>query len=149
MFNELEHLADQIRRSWDGPAWHGPAVSELVKDVNTDAAERRLPSGSHSIREIVQHITSWESAVVEAIHGALMPDGDWAEDWPESGAPWASVCLQLRTVTEKLVQTVREMPSEQLADTVPGRDFDYRFLLSGVPQHNAYHGGQIALLKKL
>jgi hypothetical protein len=31
---------------------------------------------------------------------------------------------------------------------VPGKPYDIRFMLHGAAQHAAYHGGQIALLKK-
>ena len=36
-------LAEQLRIAFDGDAWHGPSVLELLKDVNpaTAAARRR------------------------------------------------------------------------------------------------------------
>jgi uncharacterized damage-inducible protein DinB len=148
MFQETEFIADQILRSWRGDAWHGPALDELLRDVTEELSARKARPDVHSIREIVQHITSWESAILHAIEGVPMPGESWAEDWPETRAPWHSIREKLRSATEELVAAVRAMPTEQLTATAPGRDYDYRFLLYGAAQHNCYHGGQIALLKK-
>jgi hypothetical protein len=41
------------------------------------------------------------------------------------------------------------MEESRLNEPVPGKDYDLRFMLTGAVQHAAYHGGQIALLKKL
>jgi uncharacterized damage-inducible protein DinB len=41
------------------------------------------------------------------------------------------------------------MPDEQLAElTGEGGKYNFYFLLHGVVQHNLYHAGQIALLKR-
>jgi hypothetical protein len=37
----------------------------------------------------------------------------------------------------------------RLNEIVPGRDYSFYFLAHGIAQHNAYHGGQIALLRKI
>jgi hypothetical protein len=48
----------------------------------------------------------------------------------------------------ELINLVSGLPEGRLNDPVPGRDYDNRFMLLGAVQHVAYHGGQIALLKK-
>ena len=40
------------------------------------------------------------------------------------------------------------MTEKRLSERVPGKDYDFRYMLAGAVQHAAYHGGQIALLKK-
>ena len=55
-------LADQLRRAFDGSAWHGPALIELLQDVDAaTAAAKPLPE-VHSIWELVLHIAVWDSA---------------------------------------------------------------------------------------
>jgi uncharacterized damage-inducible protein DinB len=148
MSEEAKHIAEQILLSWQGPAWHGPCLRELLSDVTEEVATRKPASGGHSIREIAQHIASWENAAMGAIGGTPMPDDSWPDDWPESGASWSVVSEELRFVTALLAERVRQMPSDQLDAVVPGREYSFRFLLNGIPQHNAYHGGQLALLRK-
>jgi hypothetical protein len=148
MSEEVRRIAEQIRVSWEGPAWHGPSLRELLDGVTEEVAARKPESGGHSIREIVQHIASWQNAALRAMDGAPMPDGDWSDDWPETGAPWGSLCEDLRSATERLAERVVRMTPEGMNSIVAGRDYDFWFLLHGIPQHNAYHGGQIALLRK-
>jgi hypothetical protein len=54
----------------------------------------------------------------------------------------------LRSTHATLIQLVSAMQESRLNDRVPGKDYDLRFMLTGAVQHAAYHGGQIALLKK-
>lgn len=35
---EIERTIDQLQRSFDGRAWHGPPVIALLSDVNADQA---------------------------------------------------------------------------------------------------------------
>ena len=48
----------------------------------------------------------------------------------------------------ELREAIMNLEDEQLEQPVPGRDFPLYLLLHGVVQHNLYHAGQIALLKK-
>ena len=48
----------------------------------------------------------------------------------------------------QLVKTVEALPDRRLSERVPGKKYDIRFMLEGVAQHELYHAGQIAILKK-
>jgi hypothetical protein len=54
--NEIERIAGQIRRAYDGDAWHGPPLRAVLADVSAEIAEARPIRDAHSIREIVRHI---------------------------------------------------------------------------------------------
>ena len=41
------------------------------------------------------------------------------------------------------------MPEEKLNESAGGAEYNFYFLLRGVVQHNLYHAGQIALLKRM
>jgi hypothetical protein len=47
-----------------------------------------------------------------------------------------------------LIKTVAALPDSRLQDRVPGKAYNVYFMLHGVAQHELYHAGQIALLKK-
>jgi hypothetical protein len=47
-----------------------------------------------------------------------------------------------------LVKTVAALPDSRLRDRVPGKRYDFYHHLHGVAQHELYHAGQIAILKK-
>jgi hypothetical protein len=49
---------------------------------------------------------------------------------------------------DSLVKTVAALPEARLRDRVPGKRYDFYHLLHGIAQHELYHAGQIAILKK-
>src|SRR3984885_4824498 len=62
-------LADQLRRAFDGSAWHGPALIELLQDVDAAAAAAKPLPEVHSIWELVLHIAAWDSAACVRLAG--------------------------------------------------------------------------------
>ena len=54
---ESERIAEQLRRAWEGEAWHGPPLKEILAGVTAQQAAARPVGGAHAIWEIVLHIT--------------------------------------------------------------------------------------------
>jgi hypothetical protein len=152
MNSESVRIADQLRRAFNGDAWHGPSVREVLEGVTAAGASARPLAGAHSIWELVVHIEAWVTAPLEATEGVAMP---WpipaGMDWPsigEGSTAWAEAKDRLFATADRFAKTVENLSEARLRDTVPGRDFDFYFLFHGVVQHSLYHAGQIALVKK-
>ena len=48
---EIERISNQLKRAFEGEAWHGPAVLQVLKEVTaTQAAAKPIPK-AHSIWE--------------------------------------------------------------------------------------------------
>ncbi len=41
MASEVERIRGELQRAFEGEAWHGPAVLELLRDVNAQQAAAR------------------------------------------------------------------------------------------------------------
>jgi uncharacterized damage-inducible protein DinB len=148
---EIETLVDQLNRAFDGEAWHGPALMEILDGIDAKTAASHPIADAHSIWELVLHLTTWERVIARRTHGeTLMPPDD--ENFPTiqqpTDAAWDEAIRNLRAAHAALIQLVSVMNESRLNDRVPGKDYDLRFMLTGAVQHAAYHGGQIALLKK-
>src|SRR5262249_44325871 len=51
--SEVQRIEEQLKRAFEGEAWHGPSVRECLADVTAaQAAEHPIPA-AHSIWEIV------------------------------------------------------------------------------------------------
>jgi uncharacterized damage-inducible protein DinB len=116
----------------------------------TTAAAHPIPA-AHSIWELVLHLATWERVIARRIQGQeLMPSDD--DNFPQVRQPtdsaWREAIQTLQITHADLIQLVSAMKEAQLNDRVPGKDYDLRFMLTGAVQHAAYHGGQIALMKK-
>jgi uncharacterized damage-inducible protein DinB len=149
---DVERIADQLRRSVEGGAWHGPALREVLARVPAEqAAARRLPDG-HSIWEIALHVGAWLSAVRRRIGGGPVELSS-EEDWPPVPDPspeaWKSALDSLDRVHRELLDAVGRLSEDDLKKTVPGRPYSVWFMLAGLIQHVGYHCGQISLLKKV
>jgi len=48
---EIERILDQLKRAYEGNAWHGPSVREALNGVTPEQAAAHPLSGAHSIWE--------------------------------------------------------------------------------------------------
>ena len=150
--SEPERIADQLRRAFDGSAWHGPSLMELLEDVDAATASARPISNVHSIWELVLHIAVWDEAGVVRIAGKkCQPTG--TANFPlvppkVTEAAWRKVVAETKRTHERLVKTVASLPESRLWERCPGKQYDLYHLLHGIAQHELYHAGQIAVLKK-
>ena len=151
---EVSRILDQLHRAYEGPAWHGPALAEILPGVTAEMAARRPIAGGHTIWEIVFHLTVWMSVPVRRLRGetlaGLSPEQDWPPVTDSSEAAWRRSLVLLAEAERNLEAEVRELNDDRLGEIVLGdRPHSIYTLLHGVIQHNLYHAGQIALLKKL
>jgi uncharacterized damage-inducible protein DinB len=156
--NEASRLVDQFKRAHDGDPWHGSPVKDILAGVTAAQAATAPPNGAHSIWALVLHLTAWRNEV--ALRVAGKPAGEPAAgDYPPVGEPtesrWQAALAALDASHEHLATVVRGMSDEQLwAATRDPRnpplnigDTCYE-VLHGIVQHDAYHAGQIAILKR-
>jgi uncharacterized damage-inducible protein DinB len=147
-------LADQLRRAFEGEAWHGDSVLEILADVSATSAARRPIATAHSIWELVLHIAAWDAAVLKRSIGVAVQLSD-AENFPPvtdiSETAWQRTLAHLKDTHDRLEAGVAAFPDSRLHERVPGKSgdyYDFYYMFSGVCQHELYHAGQIALLKK-
>lgn len=151
--SEVKRIQDQLRRSHQGPAWHGPSLDEILQGVDARRASARPLPNAHSIWELVLHVAGWEIAAVRGVEGraALLSD---EEDFPQvpetSQAAWKQALQTLNSSHQRLQEAIGRLSDEDLERAVKGLQTKYSLygLLHGVIQHNLYHAGQMALLKK-
>ncbi|MBX9601600.1 MAG: DinB family protein [Bryobacteraceae bacterium] len=150
--DEVRRFCDQLKRSYEGHAWHGPGVRESVEGLTAAQAAMRPLASAHTIWEIVLHITAWEEAALRVLEGqeiGEMPDEQNFPPMPAvSEEAWHQALGHLESVHRRLLEDAHDVTAEELTQTVPGKQYSLYFLLHGVVQHNVYHAGQIVLLRK-
>ena len=154
MNTECMRIADQLRRAFEGKAWHGPSLKELLADVGAEQAGAHPIANGHSIWELVSHIEVWTKAALESLDGTPMPKiFGTPEDWPpppeSSAEAWSAATRQLFASGSGLAAAIENLSDSRLTDIVPGRpQYSFYVVFHGVVQHSLYHAGQIALLKR-
>lgn len=144
-------LADQLRRAFEGEAWHGPALLDLLQDVDAPTAAAKPLPHVHSIWELVLHIAAWDDAAIRRLDGQKwQPTG--TANFPlvpmPSEAAWRKAIADATRTHKRLVKKVAALRETKLGERVHGKRYDFCHMLHGVVQHELYHAGQIAILKK-
>ena len=124
---------------------------ELLEDVNAAAAAARPLPDVHSIWELVLHVAVWDDAALRRIDGKKWQPTGLANFPPMSKpteAEWRKAVAATKRTHDRLVKTVAALPDARLRERVPGKRYDFYHMLHGVAQHELYHAGQIAILKK-
>lgn len=157
---ESSRIADQLRRALVGgddeesvgEAWHGPAVETLLLDVDAAQAAARPVPGAHSIWEILQHMTVWLEAVRIRVEEDRpydpTPRQDWAEVTDTSAEAWQALQERHRRAGDALEEVIEQLDDRRLELGVAGKAYNGYVMLHGIIQHELYHAGQIALLKR-
>jgi uncharacterized damage-inducible protein DinB len=156
MMNEIERIADQLHRQYDGAPWHGTSLKNILGGVDAKQAAARPLAQGHSIWELVLHIAAWKNEVRHRLAGGAAgdpPEGDWPAVEGTSERDWQAAVERLDLAHRLLLSAVRDFPEPNLP--TPTNDLrkeglapTYYELLLGAIQHDVYHSGQIALLKK-
>jgi uncharacterized damage-inducible protein DinB len=153
-----DFLAEQVLLAYRGPAWHGASLAENLAGLTAaDAAARPVAAG-HSVWEIVLHTTAWTDEVRRRLEGGepgVPVEGDWPGVADSSPEAWAHALERLGGAHEALAAAARRFPdarwSEQVGqahDAPLGTGVTCAAMISGLLQHDAYHGGQIGLLRR-
>jgi uncharacterized damage-inducible protein DinB len=149
--NEIDRIVDQMDRAFAGDAWHGPSLESLLDGVSAEDASKHPIPDAHSIWELVNHIASWNSIVQHRVSGEVVEvttEQDWPPVWESSDVAWTRALEHLRECSARLRTAVQKLPERQLKDIVPGKNHSHYVMLHGAVQHDLYHAGQIAVLKK-
>ncbi len=149
---EVERIADQLKRAHEGGAWHGPALSELLRGVTAEQAAARPVEGAHSIWETVAHVEAWERAILRRLGGDPAQIYDTEEDWPAapevSEHAWRKARERLTKTYLALRDAVLGLEDAELDEPIlPNMSTRY-VSLHGAVQHALYHAGQIAVVRK-
>jgi uncharacterized damage-inducible protein DinB len=148
---EVERIAQQLRQAFAGPAWHGPSVLEVLREVDADTAADKPIPGAHSIWELVLHLAATQDVMLRRLRGE--PAGKVEEEfWPPAPEPaaeaWQSLLERLQRQEEVLTAAVVAFPDDRLGELLTPEGSSAYNNFHGHAQHNTYHAGQIALLKK-
>ena len=147
--NECMRIVDQLHRVFFGGAWHGPSVKEVLADVSAETAAARTVPGTHSIWELAHHIRAWIAETDATVRGKVYESLKGDQDWPPvidlSAEAWDQTLASLEQAELSLEEAIKSLSPDKLGEG----DHSFHHLLHGIGEHNAYHAGQIVLLKKL
>lgn len=138
-----ERIIKQLEGFYNGQNWVADNLEKKIFYLTPIVAMKKVEGHSHSIAELVRHITAWRNFVVQKLTGN---DGYDIEidsaDWPEP-AGWDSTREEFAVCHQNIINAISNFPVEKLGNKVPGRNYSFMFLINGIVEHDYYHYGQI------
>jgi uncharacterized damage-inducible protein DinB len=151
-------IRDHLLSIWAGEPWYGSASKKIFEDVSATEAAARPIAGVQTIWETALHMLAWTEETTSRVRGnrAKTPDrGDWPAPTDTSAAAWTAATDELRVARYALLEALEKAHEEDLYMLVgPHSDGEAASKVtraqtaSGLAEHDVYHLGQIALLKK-
>jgi len=149
--SERKRTLELLDRAYRAKAWHGPALLETLEGVTAAMAAKRVVNGAHTIWELVDHLGSWNAIVAERLAGRapqVTPDLNFPTTPAPTPAAWKKSLARLAASQRKFRAAVAKFPEAQLGRIRPGTKTSWNVLIHGQMQHQLYHAGQIAMLRR-
>lgn len=151
-------LLEQLHRTQNGEPWYGSSRAKALKGISfTDAAKHPI-KGAPSIWELVLHMASWTREVARRMGGAAPAepaDGDWPAVSVKNARAWTRAKASLEAAHAELIVAAQGLTSAQLGKRVGelhspplGTGTTMAGMLVGLAQHDAYHIGQLFILRR-
>lgn len=153
MNKELQSIIRNIETILHGQPWYGDAVVPMLRKIHP-AVVYINPKNSHAAIEILYHMIAWVHFAVDAVNGKDVQEnvGEIPQNWRGINPKihtWDAAIKEFETAHAELIGLLQTKDDSFLSNKLPNREYNYRFLLNGLIQHNIYHLGQIAFLKNL
>ncbi len=150
-------LLENVQPAAGRGGWHGgPTPIGALRGVSVAQAAWTPFPGRKNIWQLTLHIAYWKYAVRRRLEGGT--DERFARkpaNWPRvpesaNAQAWAQDVALLRAEHERLVATIAAVPLSRYTSALPGKKrWTVGELIVGIAQHDAYHTGQIQMLKRL
>jgi uncharacterized damage-inducible protein DinB len=144
----LYNIITLLENTFNKEPWHGPSVKSVINGITQQQSLSKL-NNSHSIIELVGHMTSWRTYTAKK----LIDDKSFKMtdelNFP-SATDWQKVLQTLDESQVTLIEAIKKFDEKRLPDIVPSTNHQYSYytLLHGIIHHDLYHTGQIAIVKK-
>ncbi|HET6996388.1 MAG TPA: DinB family protein [Chitinophagaceae bacterium] len=153
MNKEIQSIIVNLERVNTGQPWFGRSVYELLDEIDP-AIVYKKPNKQHSLADLLYHMITWADFTLQRIKGdkekdmAAFEELDWREINPKTHT-WEKGLAEFKEIHKNIVELLNQKDDKFLKEMVDYRKYNFRFLLNGLIQHNIYHIGQVAYVKKL
>jgi DinB superfamily len=154
MNKEIQSIIRNLQNTLSGEPWFGRALYSIMEEVDASKVYMKPDDKEHSLIELLYHMNTWAMFCLLQLKNASPEEMKATEsiDWREidpANHNWKKGMEEFKETHNEIISILETKNDEFLAEMVSGRKFNFRFMLNGLIQHNIYHLGQIAYVKKL
>jgi len=147
---EINRIVKLFAHLQHGDCWIGTNFKETLHGVKAVMAAHPISANTNSIWQLTSHMIYWRTTVVNRLTGSSNPPPfkDFLLPAELSEENWKQTLHDFEAAYHSLRNAVHNIKDEQLDKPTVRKDQTYYELIMGCLQHDAYHLGQMMLLKK-
>ena len=149
--SEMKRILNHYDGVLNGDAWHGDAIWKILEDIPAQTAGARPLPGTHSIWELISHMTFWEGVVTKRLAGlraGLVEELNFPSIPAATEANWQKTLNEFRASNHAFREALSKLDPAKLEQLTAAGKRTYYDEAHGIIEHHVYHLGQIAMLKK-
>lgn len=150
MANEINRILKLFADLQHGDCWIGVNFKEVLHDVDAGRAIINIAGKTNNTWQLVSHITYWRTTVVNRLTGSTNPPPfpDFLLPAELNDENWRQTLHDFEAAYHLLRNAIHGFKEDYLDKSSPKEGQTYYQLMMGCLQHDAYHLGQLMLLKK-
>jgi hypothetical protein len=148
---ELDRILSHYDAVLNGDPWHGDPIWKILENVMAQDASARPVGQTHTIWELVSHMTFWEGVVTKRLAGlraGLVEELNFPAMPAATEENWRKALDDFRDSNRTFREALADLDPAKLEQLTAAGKRTYYDEAHGIIEHHLYHLGQIALLKK-
>ena len=148
-------LLEQFTAAYDQNGWF-VALKNTLTNLTAEQAVGKPDNVDNSIWEILAHLNYYNRAYLERFKGnefvyqIASNDETFASDGSVSEEAWQAEVTEFERIMGEWRSLLENAEDEKFNQTIPPRNkYLWASTISHINLHNAHHGGQIVLLRKM
>ena len=146
-------VREQLVARLKGRGAHMP-FEEAVKDFPMEQINARFPNGTYSSWALVDHIRRTQADMIDYMTNAEYEHGEWPKDyWPAEGATataedWTASVNAFFQDLETMIGIVEDPGTDLYAPIAWAPEHNIMRCVLIIVDHNAYHVGELAIMRQ-
>lgn len=154
MNKEVQHIITTLQESLDGDPWYGRSIYPILDEVDPSTVFINPDEKGHALIELLYHMIAWAQFIQSTLEADPAKGIKYYEalDWREIDPTihtWKNGVNEFKATHKRILELLQTKNDDFLASPVSQRTYNVGYMLHGLIQHNIYHLGQIACVKKL
>ncbi len=148
---EMVHIVKLFTDLQHGDCWVGNQFRETLQGLTAAQAAALVTGAPNTLWQLVVHVMYWRSTVINRLNGNSNPPPFKDMFLPDdlSEASWRRTLLDFETIYHQLRSALLHFKASQLHQPSVVPDQTHYQLIMGCLQHDAYHLGQMKMLKDM
>jgi len=154
MREKINNYIKQFIDLYNGEPWLDISFSSTLSKLEEEKAFKKPLKNTHSVAEIVSHIIAYRNFLLVQFMEEKDFDVNQEKSFEteiyasKSKSLWTFILDAFDDNQKKLIEHLEKSDDSILSKKVHHRNYELRYLMDGILQHDAYHLGQVVILLK-